>query len=632
MFARIFIKEWRDNILLFILGLINLLGAFGLFLFRENKPGLYVSGLFLFFILPVISLLLGASAFQSELRNNAWTYVFSRPLAKPVYWLMKFVSQFSLVGALLALFFALRAAVPSSVPFLADLNFPTVFFHGAPALFIIPSLLAFTVAFCMSFLTDRPFVIFFLSLLIVGGLAYGVPRFQAMLWLTYFHGPGMPLLIGMAFASFIIASLIVFSRADLSQRPRAAGRLTILVVAFLALSSVVQFLIAAGGNPFRIQKDYVSELYVSPEGQVLLGTWKQGLMEYDPTTEKTRPISRFASTYGSPVSFAAGRAAFIEETEWSRTRIREDVRVIGLKDHAEIGKVQLYGPEAPLRGQLLISNVLLSPDGERIAIAGTPETAFPGRQGPVLYTMKPDGTRLTPRPLPLPAASKLKLLGWRPAEESLILLASDRLHPQRERLVKFSLETGTVQQTESTRSIEYLGISPTADYALYEIHGEGDKAPSEVVLMDLGTFQPKTLMSGSSLHARQPIWTSDGSELAFSSQQEVYRYPLPDGPLIMVPQTKDPKYVYTCTVGWTGPGREIAIFNFGRVPGERGYTVRDRSLKVYDADNRVIRTLPTHDLTFWNNIWTIGNRILVHDWREGLWRFDLKTEEWKRVY
>ncbi len=643
MFARIFIKEWRDNILLFILGLVNVLAAFGLFLFRENKPGLYVTGLFLFFILPVIGLLMGASAFQSELRNNSWTYVFSRPVAKPAYWAMKFVSQFSLIGALIAIFFALKAAVPASAPFLADLNFPTEFFHSALALFIVPSLLAFTIAFCISFLTDRPFIVFFLALLIIGGLVLLVPRFMETLWFAYFHGPGMGFMIGLVFVSFILASIIVFSRADLSQRTKAALRLTILVVAFLALTSIAQWLIAARGNPFRTERDYISELNISPEGQVLFRTWKRGLMQYDPSTEQTRPISGLVETYDSPVSFAAGRAAFLETTERSLTRFRQDVRVIGLKDLQEIGKAELYGPDAPLKGQRLISNVLLSPDGNRVALVGAPTAAAADQRTPVLYVMRPDGTRLTPIPLSLPPASKVKLVGWMSAEDTLILLASDRFHPKRERLVKFNLETKSAQQTEEARAVSFLSISPASDYALYELKGETDESPTELILLDIKTFQPKVILSspvvnptqtsaGLRLNIRQSSWTPDGRSLGFCSRQDVYRYALPDGPLIKVPQTHDPKYAYSCSFTWIEPAGTLAVFSFGRNRDGKDWAIKDRSLKVYDADNRVTRTLPVPDLSVWGNTYGTGNRILVRDWRAGLWRLDLKTEEWKKIY
>ena len=643
MFARIFIKEWRDNILLFILGLTNLVAAFGLFLFGENKPGLYVSGLFLFFILPLLALLLGASAFQSELRDNSWTYIFSRPVTKPAYWVMKFVSQISLVAALIALFFAFKAAVPASTPFLADLNFPTRFFQGGPMLFIAPSLLAFTVAFCLSFLTDRPFIVFFLSLLIMGGLVLLVPRFQMTLWLAYFHGPSMGLMIGLVFLSFTLASIVVFSRSDLSQRARAAVRITVLVFAFLALAAVAQWLIAAKGNPFRTHRDYISAVSVSPEGAVLIDSLKQGLIEYDPATGKARPVSRLAETSDSPVSFAAGRAAFVETTERSRTRFRQDVRVVGLKDLNEVGKVDLYGPDAPLRGQWLVSNVLLSPDGERIALVGASLAVPRDQRTPVLYVMRPDGTRLTPRPLPLPPGSKVKLLGWMRAEDSLVLLASDRFHAEKERLVKFNLETQAVEQTETERAVSFLGLSPGADYALYELTGKTDQVPTELVLLDLKTFQPRVLMTpppgdaiqtlaGLTLNIHQSTWTADGRFLGFCNRRDVYRYTLPDGPLTRIPQTLDPKYSYTCAFTWVEPGGTMAIFSIGRTGTGNEVRVKDRTLKLYDSENRLARTLSMPDISIWNNTWSAGNALLARDWRAGLWRLDLKTEEWKKIY
>src|SRR4030042_5745444 len=156
MFGKIFIKEWRDNLALFALGVIVLLGVLGLHLGHQDKAALFTLGAFLMFVLPGLAFLIGASGFQNEFKNNSWTYLFSRPVAKPCIWTAKYVSQLSILAVLVGLWAALRLLAPGLGRLLGQLDWPADHLSiGSAGLFLPAAVLVFTAAFSMSFLSDR---------------------------------------------------------------------------------------------------------------------------------------------------------------------------------------------------------------------------------------------------------------------------------------------------------------------------------------------------------------------------------------------------------------------------------------------------------------------------------------------
>ena len=130
MFAKIFIKEWRENILIFSLAILMMAAMVFLSLTGREEMTIYSSGMFLLLFLPLAALLLGSGGFYTEYKDNAWVYLFSRPIKKEMLWIFKFVSQLSILVAVFIIFYFVRRFLPGLDKIFQDLdmNYPDAFF------------------------------------------------------------------------------------------------------------------------------------------------------------------------------------------------------------------------------------------------------------------------------------------------------------------------------------------------------------------------------------------------------------------------------------------------------------------------------------------------------------------------
>lgn len=82
MFGQFFIKEWKEKRVFIILAVFLFLALIVIRLSgREETVGIPASAL-LMFILPLIAIMIGASSFTVEFKNDAWAYLFSRPVKR----------------------------------------------------------------------------------------------------------------------------------------------------------------------------------------------------------------------------------------------------------------------------------------------------------------------------------------------------------------------------------------------------------------------------------------------------------------------------------------------------------------------------------------------------------------------
>ncbi len=107
MFGKIFLKEWRENILIFSLAILMILCLIVLNLSSQKELTLYFSGMFLMLFLPFSALIIGSGGFYSEFKDNAWEYLFSRPIRKEKIWIYKYISLMSILLSIFLVFFPL---------------------------------------------------------------------------------------------------------------------------------------------------------------------------------------------------------------------------------------------------------------------------------------------------------------------------------------------------------------------------------------------------------------------------------------------------------------------------------------------------------------------------------------------
>lgn len=279
MFARMFFKEWRENIVIFSLAILLMIATALLSLSNQKELTLYFSGMFLLLFLPFAALLIGSGGFYSEHKDNAWIYLFSRPIAKWKIWVFKYVSQLSILLVIFGVFFLVKQILPGLDEILKDINFPSDL-RGlfSFSLYFVMPLLAYTISFSISLLYEKQFIIFFVSILIGTGLAFLFQRYLEFLWRMYFSYEGFKSFAIFIALSFILASILTFVRVDFSQMGKKILIFSKFILLFLALSFALGTVWIAKGDLFSGSKEFYYPYFVKHDGDVYLGRPFKGII------------------------------------------------------------------------------------------------------------------------------------------------------------------------------------------------------------------------------------------------------------------------------------------------------------------------------------------------------------------
>jgi len=249
MLKTIIIKEWKERLPLVVFSLAALLAFVVLFfVLSGNREAVDIlAGAAALVFLPVLGLLLGAGGFQSEFRDGAWAYLFSRPISKSRIWLAKYAAQLGILLAVMGSFFLIIKVVPGVQAVFSDLNWILVGFGHNIFIFELGCLGAFVLfnaAFSLSILSDKQPSTIVCSLLLwsflifVVVLAVSSPVLIHILFrLNYL--PWSLFVLALFSLSMALASILTFSRADFSQPRKKAGSFARRVAAFLATSFVI---------------------------------------------------------------------------------------------------------------------------------------------------------------------------------------------------------------------------------------------------------------------------------------------------------------------------------------------------------------------------------------------------------
>ena len=186
-------KEWKENILIFLLAILMMAAMIILNLTRQEEMTLYSSGMFLLLFLPLAAMLIGSGGFYTEQKDKAWIYLFSRPVKKESIWIYKYVSQLSVLAVIFVIFYFIRQVLPGLDKIFQDLdiNYPDIFsLKFTLSVYVVFPIIAFTVAFSLSILHDKQFIIFLVSILIGVGFVFVSQMYTYFLWESGFFSRG----------------------------------------------------------------------------------------------------------------------------------------------------------------------------------------------------------------------------------------------------------------------------------------------------------------------------------------------------------------------------------------------------------------------------------------------------------
>jgi ABC-type transport system involved in multi-copper enzyme maturation permease subunit len=631
MFIKFFIKEWRDNrLLLSLIGLVLaaliIVGHAG-----RDDTAIGIAGLLLLFVLPISSLFLGSGAYSSELKDNAWTYLFSKPIRKSTIWVYKYLALLSFLAATLLVLTLAVKLLPGLKS--VRMEFFAVSFFSNLAIYGLVTFLAFSIAYSLSILSEKPLVIFMVSILLsililwlhVQSLQFFGTRYA---YWDNFLAWGL-----FVAASFILASILTLTRVDFSQQAKKVVSFIGFVLLFLALSFVAETLIVSKGNPFA--KPMINFWYsFRVQDKVYFGTHTDTFVVYDPKADVIRKSPIRANYYESELSFGDGKVGYFKvNNSWIGTR-RAEALVIDLAGSQKISLARFYGSDSPFDGWTPQSNVLISPSGKQAGFVAAP----PGRgwrnNPPHILWMNLDGIGQIDKPLDFYRKGTISLLSWLEDERSIVLRLSEKdIHSLTIKIIKLNLETGATKRLETT--LPYPGnygwlpppsLSPDRRSIIIRLWDEAQKKDKSA-LLDLGSFETKVI--GENLQVWWTKWAPQGDRFAYFGHREhsLMVCSLADGSLKKAWQLTEKHMGFD--YDWLADGR-LLIAGGGKAKRDnltilsKDYAVEKR-IKIPD---RILKELSRYRI----GIIGLDNKALIPTETSGVWRLDLKTEEWKKVY
>ena len=611
MLAKFFIKEWRENSLIFFLAVLMILALAILNLSDQRAWTLYFAGMFLWLFLPFAGMLLGSGAFYSEFKDNAWIYLFSRPIRRESIWIIKFVSSLSVLLAIYLIFLAVMRYTPGLAEVLEDITPPSTL--TSPTI----AILALVIAFSMSILYEKQFVIIFITVLI--GIALGLLFQQYLLFLykTYFYYKDLKLFPVLIALGFLISSLLTIIKADFSQPKNKVSLFLRYIGASFILVFVVCTLWVSKGRIFTNLRDFRmrdSQIY---NNDVYFDSYFQGFLRYSSGSDAVEKIGSRFELSSTDFSIQNDKIVFFKEKKVKGVTY-DDLWIMNTDGSGEKPVTESYDLNSPFHF-LRLSSCEFSPDGSRIAFI----SQTPGRRSqdiPQIWTVNLDGTESRKWNFPFPGNRRFQILGWLAHDNSLIIWIYSSSHKIENPVVKFSLGSGDVEiLVENHTQVYQIGISPQKNYLTTSAFKEKDKT-AITTLVDLRTGEQKDIFTSERV-VQHERWSPDEEKLAFWIQREIWVYDLLSGELKKVPRENEVAILFD----WVYGGKKLVITEFNK---DKNY------LRLLNENLNEIKriALPSQ---FKNLYYLKGLNevILLRIRRRGnLWRLNLETEEFKKIY
>ena len=625
MFAKIFIKEWRENILIFSLTILMMAVMVFLSLTGREEMTLYSSGMFLLLFLPLAALLLGSGGFYTEYKDNAWVYLFSRPIKKEVLWIFKFISQLSILIAVLVIFYFIRRFLPGLDNILQDLDFPTAqlrFF--SLSIYAVMPLMAFTVAFSLSLLYEKQFIIFFASILVGVGLLIVIQGVINFLWIKGYYVWNHEIFYLFFPISFILASVLTIIKSDFSQLRNKILRFSKYLVIFLIFSFLFSTIWVTNGQIFLPYKDFYSWTSQEYKGGLYFQAFRQGIFRYDSTQDNNERLSKEAKISFEKFSLRANKIAFYKEILLGKFWYH-DLWIMNADGTEKKPLVESHKIESPFHNRQM-GSCILSSDGEKVAFVTTHEENEEKKRVRIqtLWWANTDGTGLKSQILDVPKWKTAKLIAWPPGKNYIILLMEQKppSSAQSDKIVKIDIEGESHQiLVENFKTPRHWKVSLKQNFLLLRMR-RFDENKDILAVLDLNTFEMSEILSSDKLRIWGMKWSPDSQMIAFSSAKDVCVYSFKDMKFEIVSQGN-----YERGVGfdWTSDGQKFLLL--APVDGDYHLIVMD---KKFQEEKKIKIPVKFKD---GNLVWGLENRALLKGFGRGpFWRVDLETEEWKKVY
>jgi ABC-type transport system involved in multi-copper enzyme maturation permease subunit len=644
MFKTLLIKEWKDKAIVVLFGLAMMAVFLAAFIgFGDNRDlREFVPAGFLIVFFPFLGLMLGAGAFEAEFRDGAWAYLFSRPVRKETVWLAKLAALLSILAAFGLAFLGLMAAFPGLGRVIAGFKFPELLEAGLELfpLVLLSSLFYFSVAFALSILSEKQLGLVLgslvLGVIVQGALSFIAYRAELRGWLS--NSGRLPwldaykLALVLSSLAFLAASLITFRKADFSQPRRKAASLAKSAVLFLAAAWLLSGLWPAlrPGPPETITSA------VDIIGEAAYFATTKGFYRYDIAHDSLDKIARWRS---QDAWTAVGGGKILYAAGWDAEEL-PPLRAMDL-DGSE--KRTLLGPgsEAP-PADWQTWNSVLSPDGRRAAVfAREGDEGIASLDAPrSLWLVQTDGSGVKKLP-PLDPALQDKgdrhvwlfIAGWSAPTDSLILMVR-RSSAAGMALWTYELATGAQRRLFEAERVSYPSVSPSGR-SVFIMHGSDRSGPFEAAIIDVASGETTLVKK---LEARNSYiygsltgfaWSKSGDDVAFlvKKDKEIYSpayYSRSESRLVEAGDLPPGEpFSARPSIDWIDGGSTLVL----GLP-------RDRCLKILDRRLAEVKTVGVPaDVPRSYYVRPAGETVFLQGFDPAsVWRLDLKTETWKKIF
>ncbi len=630
MFVKILFKEWRENILIFSLAILMMITIVILNLSGQQELTLQFSGLFLLLFLPFSALMIGSGGFYSEFKDNAWIYLFSRPIKKEFIWIFKFISQLSILLTIFVIFFFVRRYLPGLEKILVDLNVPDNSIGLFPfALYVAMPLLTFTISFSISILHDKHFSVFFVTIIIGAGLAYLLQRYVELLRFNNFYVRNLGSFALFFGLSFIAASILTFVKSDFTQLGRKNFRFSKYAIIFLALSFFLATVWATNGKIFSPSKNFSPSFSQRYQGDLFIYSYDQGIVRYDSSLDKVVKFSKNSRFSFSRFSLRKGKIVFLKDIRKKGVWYNE-LWIMNVDGTEAKALVKSQNIDSAFHQKQIVSCVL-APDKKSVALVTTHsiQNIDTIQHIQTLWWLDSSGSEIKSHVLDMPHFRDLELIAWPLLADYLFMLLEEKPIGQRStyKLIKIGLNNGKqelIQDVLIESFIRQLKISVSNNHeflAFAYSNRENDK--DVLAILNLKTFEINEVFVADSLKLWAVKWSPDNTKIAFSRDKELWIHFLKENKAKKINQ----RY-YGREIGfdWTQNGQKFVMI----YPMYGDYHLRIMG-EDWKEENLIQIPVPFKEGSIF--LWGLEDRALLKGMGKGpLWRIDLDTEEWKEVY
>ena len=504
-------KDWKERLGIIAVALILILAYAAVYLLYNDSyemTSLLTTVMALAF-LPFLGVTLGAGAFQSELKDGAWAYLFSRPVPRWKIWAVKLGSQLLLLILLGGLFFAVGSLLPDFYQMRFDFSLPAMF-QTEITLFVAGIALAlnlFAISFALSFFNDNPLVPVFFSLLMLPALGYAAGGVLVLLWLIfpYLVSPaGLEIFLPLAVLG---ASLLAFGRADFTRRGRMTRAFFLRLAPLFLVALVLGLAAKAGLGILMIQKPRIYQLFLS-SGAAYFHT-ETNLYRYDPSNGKAKRFGGQRLSYPRPFP-GEGKLAF---TSYRNKRGEGQDLWIAAPDGSETAKIFSTNTDVKEGTTEYISSFVSSPDGDRLAWLVRRYERDHKSTSVFIFQSRADGEDLRSRPLNIPDRSMASLAGWTDGTGDIILF----LYAEGgSRIAAFDWDREELRYlTENVKHLHLYTPEGRAEGATF-VRKEENGLPS-LVLMTFAGLEEEILLTADWVSGANLTWDSRGRRCLLSS-------------------------------------------------------------------------------------------------------------------